>query len=373
MSTRPEDPEHPDDAKPPSQSDSVAKPETPDEEEPAGVSPAWAGLLQQLQPAQQKHLKPPPQRSGPSQRARPAKPVQKNLPRTKAGPEPLRDADLEWFDIRRYDTARLMALSLADWEGLISSRLMYQTDMGLRVLSEAELKYLSDIKRPDQDKWLGHFLDYLKRDPLDPERSTNSSWHPKHKTDTASISTLLFTEAYGIGDSLQSHWPEATSEPYSFPNDRYEKRGGLDSLVVPVKVNFAVTKTKLVEDFEAWVENIQSLDKRLKAKLKNFPSLMHIWVTKSYLPYFDLNLYARAKNGTISQKQYVSLLNLDLNSESDYDTLLEAPRSSPNTFTPELISAIRAQLARNQLNGDGEMYAQAAVTKTSKAKNENGE
>ena len=161
MSTNPRQPKSQRRAKQPSEKAKPPKANTPDQAKASASSAALTLLVQQLEPAPQEPPKSRQRRSSPRRREEPTKAEQKESPKNSHKPGPILDADLQWFDIRRYDTARLLKLSLADWEGLISLRLMYQNDMGARQLSDAEVKYLSDIRRPDPGVWLGVKLQYV--------------------------------------------------------------------------------------------------------------------------------------------------------------------------------------------------------------------
>lgn len=119
---------------------------------------------------------------------------------------------------------------------------------------------------------------------------------------------------------------------------RSELSGGL-STWAHLSVNCWATKVQLRSDFNLWLRRMRKL--REPAASRQYKKVVKQWATSSYLPYFDLDLFARARDAVIPRRVLQERLGL-VKATPKSDPLKTAERAI-EVFTFETVQAMRLQ------------------------------
>lgn len=238
--------------------------------------------------------------------------------------------ELSWFAYTKYSEPKVAALSLSDWVELLGERLMLR----------------SQIERGQNKEVLAWFED-IKREPLQVWGTKRDNWQGKHPTDTPTIRLLNHAELNDLhGKSLLC---DDIYEPVAVPGGVAEL-GWDGSMLVQVNIDLSAPRTQIAKDFERWLDNMLQIVPR--AKQRNYRTVVEEWAAGSYLPFYDLRLFADATGKRISEELMVERLGLS-HPNKDTTNQLRVPRKSLHVFTARTLHAMRLQVARESLVTDG--------------------
>lgn len=233
---------------------------------------------------------------------------------------PLTEAELDWFDIKRY---RTRDLPLSHWVRIIEHRLIASFLADQEGLSKVNAEFLASIVRDPM-------AIYGAR-PYAPELSNDA--------DTPSVRYLRVADCELLGrmcwlNKLQS------SNCYDLSDKPHWLEGQVDD-VAHIQVDLMATKAQLLDDFNTWLDKVYAL-RRVKPTSRRYVEKVRAWSDGKYLPFFDLHLFEKATRRKVPQELKCRLL--DLGGEAPLADRLRVPSKSLKVFTQETLRAMKLQV-----------------------------
>lgn len=241
-----------------------------------------------------------------------------NVPR-----ENLTKADLAWFDLNKYSPDKLRALGLAEWAQLLNDR----------AVASCMVSFDPSIANK--------YFDRIKIDPLASAGSQPPGWW-WWTTEPPETMTVYFAPARHITSCAEiiEKLEIRQSEAFDIAWRKREKRSWMPWATI--KVDLRAQRTQIKKNFNEWLDSIDRLQAPPIKRDYTNGRVFARWIEYSYLPYFDLKLFADLTGKPIPPSLMVELLGLadkEMN-DADLTDLLKAPRRSLKTFTEETIWAI---------------------------------
>lgn len=236
--------------------------------------------------------------------------------------------ELGWFAYSMYSEPKVAALSLSDWVELLGERLMLRS-------------WIEQGRNKEVLAW----FENIKREPLRIRRTRRDNWQANHPTDAPTISLLHHADLSELHGTSRLYCPDNIFEPIALAGGRVQMAWD-GSMNVQVNVDLSAPRTQIAKDFKQWLGNM--LKTVPKAKQRNYWTAIEEWSAGSYVPFYDLRLFADASEKRISQQQTVELL--ELHPTKDRTDQLRVPRRALRAFTMRTLHAMKLQVAREALS-----------------------
>lgn len=252
----------------------------------------------------------------------------------------LTEAELDWFELGRYDRDLMRDLDVRSWAGILEARVRLVTArFVLTALKEFKVLALDPLSFRAPHRFL--------------QDVSKTGAAQQHRTDTPSVRFLRVSE---IRDC-------ATAAKWLEPQDIFsleEHDLGSRRRRVVVDINLGAAREQIGADFNCWLNEAFALlpsNPPLKLKLgvvkRRFTKdALHRWVDRKYLPYFDLNLFASLKGKSIPPDLVVKKLKIPWKFKEDPLALLKGASGGMKIFTAANYLALRAEAEAEQDKAD---------------------
>ena len=230
----------------------------------------------------------------------------------------LPDANLSWFDLRRYSA--LATATPQQWAQFIFDR------VNLQILAE----------HPDSQHKASELFDKLKADPLC-ELGFTYEWESLPCLDQPAIKLITVKRLQSLMDAVTD--PSDQSESAAHEHERMTEgqpslnitrtdfsdannpniavddllltsQSAFSGVFAHLAVDLRATDTQLITNFQQWLRTWRE-QTDTKVTRGDYQAKVRSWHNNRVLPYFDLQLYARLQKHKVSREQLLKLLDLE--------------------------------------------------------------